>query len=577
MKKIIVRALLLFGLGILAVSFAATAIIADNMNKTAAKNSAATLLSAYEERMLSENYTTKDQYIKMAERESTDFRITVIAAGEDKLGKVFADTFKDPAEMKNHADGTRQEITDALSGKTGTVIRPSEEIKGMRFLYTAKLVTIEGAEAVILRIAVPVSSINSYLYGALLTTTLIFLLILIITAFVARFVAGRLNKTFVLIKEKLGGVLKPEAETRPIVLTRHDDINAVLQDIDEISDKLHTTLAGYKAEKRKLDLILENIDQVIIALDAQKQIISCNKTAEDYFNFEFSATPAIETAIRNKAILDNISQVMVRNEFISYDHMRLNGQVFEVRFFPVNLNEISLIITAQNVTDIRKTSLEKQEFFANAGHELNTPLSSIIGYSEMLIADKKPNIAFAETINKEALRMKLLIEDMLKISELEENREIYDAQFDLKSVVEQVITAALPKAENKKITLTADLESCVIFANAEKITEVAANLVDNAIKYTDENGAVAVRLKTENGKAILSVKDNGIGIPQKALSRVFERFYRVDKRRSTAEGGTGLGLAIVKHICNHYSAPIKIQSTEGLGTEITVMFACISV
>lgn len=252
----------------------------------------------------------------------------------------------------------------------------------------------------------------------------------------------------------------------------------------------------------------------------------------------------------------------------------MNGQTYEVRFFPVSFKEVSVIIAAQNVTEIRKTGLEKQEFFANAGHELNTPLSSVIGYSEMLLSEKKYNPGFAETIHKEALRMKLLIEDMLKISELEGNKEIPDGEIDLKPIVEQVITAALPKADGKKIALTAALQCCKIFANAEKITEVAANLIDNAIKYTGEGGAVSVSLKTENGQAVLSVKDNGIGIPQKALSRVFERFYRVDKGRAKSEG-TGLGLAIVKHICNHYNAPIKIKSKEGAGTEITVEFACV--
>jgi len=416
------------------------------------------------------------------------------------------------------------------------------------------------------------ASTQSYLYGALLAMAVIFIVILAANIFISRYAAEIISKPFILIKEKLGGVLNPETEAKPIVLTKHDDINVVLQDIDEISEKLRLTLANYQAEKRKLDLILDNINQGIVALDSEKRIVSCNRPAEDYFRFEFTAPAPIETVIRNKGILDNINQAVEKDEFIAYDHTRLNGDIFEVRFFPVNFKEMNLIITTQNVTDVRKVSLEKQEFFANAGHELNTPLSSVIGYSEMLLAEKKFNKSFAETINKEALRMKLLIEDMLKISELEENKEIRDEQFDLKTVAEQVITAALPKAENKKVALSGNLESCVIFANAEKITEVVSNLVDNAVKYTDAEGAVEVSLKAENGKAVLSVRDNGIGIPAPSLSRVFERFYRVDKGRAAVEGGTGLGLAIVKHICNHYNAPIKIQSKESVGTEITVAF-----
>jgi len=568
MKKIIVRSLLLFSFGILAVFSIAVIIVMDNMNKTAAKDHAANLLSVFENQMILGRYASVEDYktLAAAAGETKDIRVTVIATN----GDVLADTGFENVTDKNHSG--RKEVIEALRGEIGTDIRMSETVR-IRLLYKAKLVEIPGgAERVVLRVAVPIQSINSYLYGTLLIMAAIFLLILAASVLVSRYAAEKINRPFVLIKEKLGDVLNPTAEAKPIILTKHDDINVVLQDIDEISEKLNSTLAGYQSEKRKLELILNNIDYGIIALDRERRVVSCNKPAEDYFCFECIAPAPIETLIRNKNILDNIYQAVGKNEFISYDHTRLNGQTFEVRFFPVNLQEVSLIITAQNVTDIRKTSLEKQEFFANAGHELNTPLSSVIGYSEMLRADKKYNGAFTETILKEALRMKLLIEDMLKISELEENKELRDEAFDLNAVVGQAVTAALPKAESKQITLTANLASCAVVANPEKITEVAANLIDNAIKYTNAGGTVEVGLKAENGKAVLSVKDNGIGIPAKALSRVFERFYRVDKGRSKAEGGTGLGLAIVKHICNHYNAPIKIQSKEGAGTEITVTF-----
>jgi two-component system phosphate regulon sensor histidine kinase PhoR len=281
---------------------------------------------------------------------------------------------------------------------------------------------------------------------------------------------------------------------------------------------------------------------------------------------------AVEKLIRGKNIIDNINDALNKHEFISFDWQKPNGEIFEVRLFPLTSEEISLIIVILNVTDIRKISLEKHEFFANAGHELYTPLSSIIGYSEMMLDDKKYNKAFAETINKEATRMKLLIEDMLKISELAENKEIIDERFDLKPVIEQTVKAALPKAESKKIKIKSNLASCFIYANPEKITEVASNLIDNAIKYTNDGGDIEVDLNIKSNKAVLSVMDSGIGIPAQALSRIFERFYRVNKGRSKAEGGTGLGLAIVKHICSHYNAPIKVNSKEGIGTEITVAF-----
>ena len=612
MKKIIIRTLLLFSFGILAVFSAAMLLVASDMNRKAADGNAAALLSVYEARMHDGRYGVPGfgDYEKLAAVSvgAENIRVTVI--GTD--GWVLADTLADPAAAKDHS--TRKEVIEALKGGTGTDIHRSETLgasgaRGPKFLYKAKLVEVEGAAPVILRVAIPVKSINSYLYGALLTTALIFMLAFAATAVFSRFIADRLNKPFVLVKEKLDGVLDPAAEVKPIVLTKHDDINAVLRDIDEISEKLNATLAEFQSEARKLDLVLGNIDQGIIAVDGERRIVFCNKAAEDYFGFEFTTPLTVAKAIRNKTLLDNIGGAVEKNEFVSFDVSRPGGSIFEIRIFPVDSREISLIVTAQNVTNVRKVALEKQEFFQNAGHELNTPLSSVIGYSEMLLSmdngqltmdnegqmknkrreqtaesrgesqkiiNKKKIKAFAETINREAMRMKLLIEGMMKISALEENQEIIDENFDLKKVIEQAAAAAAPKAEKKGIKLTSDLDACIVCANPEKLTEAAANLIDNAIKYTEPGGNVRVGLKVAGGKAVLSVKDDGIGIPAASLSRVFERFYRVDKGRSKTEGGTGLGLAIVKHICNHYNAPIKIQSTENAGTEITVAFNCVS-
>jgi len=321
-----------------------------------------------------------------------------------------------------------------------------------------------------------------------------------------------------------------------------------------------------------LEIILDNINQAIIAIDNNNTIVSCNKTAEDYFCFEYSQPVQIESVITNTNIIDNIFRAVTKNEFISYDHMRLNGQVFEVRFFPVNLREISLIITAQNVTDVRKITREKQEFFVNASHELNTPLSSILGYAEILKREKKYNPEFVDTIYRQAERMKNLIGDMLVLSELEEGKELPDEIIDLSQIANEVLSAYKPKAENKNIALTAELESLKIRANKEKITTIISNLIDNSIKYTEKGGNVLLAIKMQDGKKVISVKDNGIGIAQKHLSRICERFFRTDRGRSRAEGGTGLGLAIVKHVCNHYGATLTISSKEGAGTEVVVKF-----
>jgi len=321
------------------------------------------------------------------------------------------------------------------------------------------------------------------------------------------------------------------------------------------------------------DLILDNIGQGVLALDNKRRMILCNKRSADDLGFVRVQDIPIDEVITDLSILNSINEAITKNTFITFDKTREDGEIFELRLLPVDSIVVCLIIVSKNVTDIRKIALEKQEFFANAGHELNTPLSSIIGYSEMLMADKGNKKEFASIINKEATRMKFLIGDMLKVSELEENKEMVDEIIDFEELLESVIKAALPRIKAKKITFLQESDQCYIEANREKITEVAANLIDNAIKYTHEGGQITIRLRSKDGKVSLRVTDNGKGIPPQSISRVFERFYRVDKGRGkNDEGGTGLGLAIVKHICAHYNAPIKLQSKVDLGTRVTVEF-----
>ena len=329
------------------------------------------------------------------------------------------------------------------------------------------------------------------------------------------------------------------------------------------------------ANNNILDLILKNIGQGVIALDNQNRILSCNKRAEDDLEFEQLESACINTVIKNKKILDGIVEAVSNNAFISLDIERSDGEIFELSLLPVQSSSISIIITTKEVTEMRKAARAQRDFFANASHELYTPLSSIMGYSEMLakgIFSKAETKEFSEIILNEGSRMKLLLEGMLKVSELEGNKKIVDEKINLAKVVQNVIKAARPKAMGKKITLQAKVADSFIFANEEKITEVVTNLVDNAIKYTPEGGAVTASVQISDSQAVLQVTDNGIGIPADSLSRMYERFYRVDKGRSKAEGGMGLGLPIVKQICSYYKAPIKIQSKLGVGTTVSITF-----
>jgi len=560
LKKAIIFRIMLIVAGALLAFVIAMIIAIPHFNRQSARDTARSHLAIFGAYL-----ETRDDFENLVNLTDGDLLITVI--GLD--GMVVADTREaNPLDMYR---GDRPEVRAVLTSpySIGQSIRRSETSR-VDFLYMAKMVDANGAD-VVLRVAIPVRNINAHLWSLIGVMAVIFVLVLLAVLLVTPKMAKSITAPISMIKQKLETIGKPEKS--PIILTRHDEINKVLLEIDEISEKLSGALTDYQTEKQKLKLVLENIDQGIIAIDDQKRIVSSNKHAEEYFCFEFVEPILIEKVIRNRAILDNINQAIAQSKFISYDHTRVSGQIFAIRYFPVNMNNIRLVITVQNVTDMRKVSIEKQDFFVNASHELNTPLSSILGYAEILKNEKKFNAGFVDTIYSQASRMKALIGDMLALSELEEGAEFPEETIDLKELATQVLTAHKPKASGKNIKLILKAEPVTITANKEKITEVISNLVDNSIKYTDTEGTVSVSIKEQNNKVILKVKDNGIGIAPKHLNRVFERFYRTDKGRSRIEGGTGLGLAIVKHICNIYNAELKINSKENIGTEVVIEFS----
>ncbi|MGN1420712.1 MAG: ATP-binding protein [Eubacterium sp.] len=237
--------------------------------------------------------------------------------------------------------------------------------------------------------------------------------------------------------------------------------------------------------------------------------------------------------------------------------------------------ELNPLIDALKEQENRQKALDRQkkQFTANVSHELKTPLTSIAGYAELIETgmakpeDVKP---FAGVIRKQALRLVSLSEDIIQLSQLEENDEqkIAFESVDIYEICKRCVEALSINAQNKNVTLTLNGESCYVKGNGSLLEELVYNLCDNAIRYNKENGSVTVSVEPLESGARLTVKDTGIGIPDKYKDRIFERFFRVDKSRSKATGGTGLGLAIVKHIAQQHDAELTLNSVLGEGTEI---------
>lgn len=235
------------------------------------------------------------------------------------------------------------------------------------------------------------------------------------------------------------------------------------------------------------------------------------------------------------------------------------------------------ITTIQNQhEDIVKSSMIRQEFTANVSHELKTPLTAISGYAELIengMASSDDVIRFAKGIHKSSNRLLSLINDIIRLSELDADRcEDVSENINLYNLAQICVDMLQMNAEKHKVELNFEGKDTIIFANRQMIEEVLYNLVDNAIRYNKEKGKVFVRVKEEDGRGVLIVEDTGIGISKENQERVFERFYRVDKSRSKSTGGTGLGLAIVKHIIKKQNAKLELESKEGVGTKITILF-----
>lgn len=503
-------------------------------------------------------------------------RISVIATN----GIVIADTTIDIAlnPMANHTN--RSDVIEALhssGNRTFFSIHISASQK-IPYIYASKKINTKDNIDYILRISMPMDSVNKYLITFLFTAVMVIGIVIIIMAFALPSMARNIMIPFYSIKETLDNIDGSKSQNIKN-LTGFNDINDILYDINELAIDLNNNITGYQIEREKLNYVLENIAQGIVAINKNKDIFFINQFALELLNSTDSDIKSLNEIIKDKSVIKKIEDAMKLNRFSKFDIKERNMDI-EINIIPIlNNKNISALIKFEDVTDIRKIEIEKQDFFINASHELKTPLTSILGYSELLInmseKDKKEDkkTDFIKRINSEALRMKELVLNMLTLSRMEANwHETVDEKIDIKDIILNVFESNRIKALKKNINIDLEIEPSIIIANKEKITEVVNNLVDNAIKYTDDGGNIKITLKNNGDKATFTVKDNGCGIENKYLNRIFERFFRVKNEKYLKVQGTGLGLTIVKNICAHYNADIYINSEENKGTEISVVF-----
>lgn len=525
-------------------------------------------------KVMADEFNKDEDNNEQAERfgdESDGVRVTIVRPD----GVVTGDSQADYRKMDNHSG--REEIKKAKSSKSAITVRKSSTV-GKKLMYAVT----RTEDGYYIRLS---EEYNSIILDAMSFLPAM-LLVMLISCELAIYLAGKMSEKIaspiLVMNESLSGVqdgtTRLDAESYP-----YDELKDMAVKINKLAEDVSNHIETIKQEKDKIEYILDRMKEGFMLLDSNSKIIIINKRACKYMSSD-------------KSVVGKDLYHLTRNlQFISYatesfetgKNMRMDieyeDKIIEVSFNPVERGngdiENGLILIMTDVSAKRNAEKLRREFFANASHELKTPITSIKGSAELLCSDipinEEQRMEMLKRIGVESERMTTLIEDILMINRLESGELSRESEFvDMEKIVKEDIDEMASMAEKAGVHINAATEEAVIFANPRDIHELTGNLIVNAIKYNEEGGSVDIVLKKQNDMIEFSVRNDGEVIPLNKQGRVFERFYRVDKGRSRNVGGTGLGLAIVKHVVDSLNGVITLESTEKTGTKFTVKLPC---
>jgi len=511
-------------------------------------------------------------------------RITVIAVD----GQVLGDSAETSAKMENH--GGRPEVVEALKSTSGNAQRYSATV-GFNMLYRAYYQSGENPARVI-RVAIPVKDLEAvmrHMRGSLITTLiLVFIAGLIFAWWFSRYLNRRVQRLVQFSGKLAQGSFPQDFFPGP----EQDEFGLLERHLNDMCQRIRNNIAEIVGEKEKADSILRCMIEGVLVLDPKGNVLVINDQAKAMFQVpperEVHGLSILEIS-RHPEIHDILSLVL-KFDFTSQTFSREielgSGRWFSVNAAPLrNPQRMTLgsILVFHDVTNIKQLETIRSDFVANVSHELRTPLTAIQGYVETLIhsppSKGDDRQQFLEIIERHAERLGRLTEDLLTLSDLESGKiQITPRPVNPVKLVQQTLEIFWDRAAKKDIELNHEIVTPCgkINGDPDRLQQLLINLVDNAIKYTPSGGNVTLRAtecETEDGarQIEIAVADSGVGIPEKDLPRLTERFYRVDKARSRDLGGTGLGLAIVKHIVQAHRGELKISSELNKGTTICVL------
>lgn len=493
-----------------------------------------------------------EEYLQKLEVD--ELRLTLI----DPDGKVLYDSKVEAESMENHAE--RKEVKEALLYGEGSSSRYSTTRLDKTIYHAIKLKNGE-----VLRISVSYSTVSAVVRGLLP----LFLLAALIVALVALVVAKSMAKSIVAPLDEV------DLE-HPLENDTYEELSPFLLRLHRLNERVEEQLVKLRQSADEFNHISENMREGLVLLNDKKELLSINPSAMKVFGVE--ENPKGENFLQVDRSLD-LNAALDEAYETGYSALKevRNGKSlrFDLSRIESEGETLGLLILIIDVSERELAEQSRREFSANVSHELKTPLTSIIASAELMrnkLVKPEDSERFLWYIEEEGRRLLELIEDIIELSKLDEGRNLPKENFELSELVKDAAEQLRDSAEERDIRLELELEPCIIEGVPGLAQEIAANLIENAIKYNVEGGSVNVSLKSENEKAVLKISDTGIGISAEDKDRVFERFYRVDKSHSKKTEGTGLGLSIVKHAAACLNAEVRLESEPGKGTEITILF-----
>ena len=478
-----------------------------------------------------------------------DYRITWIAAD----GTVLYDTIRPDTPEENHAG--REEVKRALETGEGRSTRYSTTLLEKTIYYARRL-----TDGSVLRMSISGATTGYLALGVVQPALLVLVLALILSSFLARRISNR-------IVEPLNHL---DLDHPLDNAAAYAELSPLLRRIHEQRVENAAQLRALKQKTDEFNQTIGSMKEGLVLLDENERVLSINAAAKDVFAVNddcigrdfltIDRDPDMTHAL-GKARADGHAEIRRAHRGRMYQ--------FDISRIESSGAPIGTVLLAFDITEREYAERNRREFTANVSHELKTPLQGIIGSAELIengMVQPQDVPRFVEHIHSEASRMVTLIGDIIRLSQLDEGDVMPREDVDVLAAAKEAVLNLSDEAAKRGITMTVDGTPAIVHGVRRLISEIAFNLCENAVKYNRDGGSVFVKVETEGENAALTVQDTGIGIPDADQSRVFERFYRVDKSHSKASGGTGLGLSIVKHAVMYHHGKVELRSATGEGT-----------